>query len=115
MGGVVGAAIIETALTGDDIYRFYQMWETGAIDEDQFTELVIRRLIVSVGSVVGAECGSVAGFSVAGPVGLFIGGITGNILGKFAGRAMGEAVVFGKDVVLKLLDRYGNQSHLHGD
>ena len=113
VAGVVGTVVIETVLTGDDIYRFYKMLEKGTIDEDEFVELVIKRLIVALGTVAGTELGSIAGFAVGGPAGLVIGGILGNILGKFTGRAMGEALVFGRDVVLSLLAWYGNQSHLH--
>ena len=90
------------------------MMQRGPIDEDEFIELVLKRLLIAVTSVAGAELGSIAGFSVAGPVGLFLGGVLGNILGKLVGRAMGEAVVFGKDVVLALLEKYGG-SHLHDD
>ena len=114
VGGTVVGGIIEAVFTSDDIYRYYQMMEKGTIDEDEFTELVLKRLLIAVTSVAGAELGSIAGFSVAGPVGLVIGGILGNISGKLAGRVMGEAVVFGKNVVLALLERYGG-SHLHDE
>ena len=112
-GGPAASGIIEAVFTSDNIYRYYQMMQRGTIDEDEFIELVLKRLLIAVTSVAGAELGSIAGFSVAGPVGLFLGGILGNISGRLLGRAMGEAVVFGKDVVLALLERYG--SHLHDD
>ena len=112
--GAIACGIIEAVFTGDDVYRYYQMMQRGSIDEDEFIELVLKRLLIAVTSVAGAELGSIGGFSVAGPVGLFLGGILGNILGKLVWRAMGEAVVFGKDVVLALLERYGG-SHLHDD
>ena len=80
VGGFAGAAVIEAALTADDIYRFYQMWDNGTIDEDEFVELVIKRLIVALVTVAGTELGSSAGFAVGGPVGLVIGGILGNIM-----------------------------------
>ena len=89
------------------------MWDNGNIDEDEFVELVIKRLLVAFGTVAGTELGSIAGFTVGGPVGLVIGGILGNILGKFACRAMGESVVFGRGAVLSLLAQYSNQSHPH--
>ena len=114
VGSAVTGCIIEAVLTSDDVYRYYQMMQKGAIDEDEFIELVLKRLLIAVTSVAGAELGGIAGFSVAGPVGLFLGGILGNIFGKLVGRAMGEAVVFGKDVVLALLERYGG-SHFHDD
>ena len=114
VGGVIVGGIIEAVFTSDDIYRYYQMMKRGTIDEDKFTELVLKRLFIAITSVAGVELGSIAGFSVAGPVGLVIGGILGNISGKLAGRAMGEAVVFGKDVVLALLKRYGG-AHLHNE
>ena len=82
------------------------MMERGTIDEDEFIELVLKRLLTAVTSVAGAELGGITGFSEAGPAGLFLGGILGNIFGKLVGRAMGEAAVFGKDVVLALLERY---------
>ena len=113
VGGAVAGGIIETVFTSDDIYRYYQMMQRGTINDDEFIELVIKRLLIAVTSVAGAQLGKIAGFAVAGPVGLFLGGILGNISGRLVGRAMGEAVVFGKDVVLELLERYG--SHLHDD
>ena len=112
--GAIAGGIIEAVFTSDDVYRYYEMMQRGTIDEDEFIELVLKRLLIALTSVVGAELGSIAGFSVVGPVGLFLGGIFGNILGKLVGRAMGEAVVFGKDVVLALLERYGG-SHRHND
>ena len=113
-GGAVVGGIIELVFTGEDIYRFYQKLENEEIDEDEFNNLVCKRIIIAVIGVVGGELGSIAGLSFGGPVGMVIGGIFGNIFGKLAGRAMGEAVVFGKDVVLALLERYGG-SHLHKD
>ena len=113
-GGRAASGIIEAVFTSDDIYRYYHMMQRGTIDEDEFIELVLKRLLIAVTSVAGAELGSIAGFSVAGSVGLFLVGIFGNIFRKLVGRAMGEAVVFGKDVVLYLLGKYLG-SHLHDD
>ena len=94
-------------LSTDDIKRYYQMLLQGTLDEDEFVEVVLKRLLVALTSVAGSELGRILGFSVAGPVGLFLGGILGNMFGKLVGRAMGKAVVFYKDVVLELLGRYG--------
>ena len=106
-GGVIGSGIIEVALSIDDIKRYYQMLQQGTLDEDEFVEVVLKRLLIAVTSVAGAELGRILGFSVAGPMGLFLGGILGNVFGKLVGRAMGKAIVFYKDVVLELLGRYG--------
>ena len=95
------------ALSIDDIKRYYQMLLQGTLDEDEFVEVVLKRLLIALTSVAGAELGRILGFSVAGPVGLFLGGILGNMFGKLVGRVMGKVVVFYKDVVLKLLGRYG--------
>ena len=106
-GGVIGSDIIEVALSIDDIKRYYQMLLQGTLDEDEFVKVVLKRLLIALTSVAGAELGRILGFSVAGPVGLFLGGILGNMFGKLVGRAMGKAVVFYKDVVLEPLGRYG--------
>ena len=95
-GGGVAGGIIEAVFTSDDIYRYYQMMERGTIDENEFTKLVLKRLLTAVTSAAGVELDAIAGVSEAGPAELFLGGILGNIFGKLIGRAMGKAVVFGK-------------------
>ena len=46
--GVVAGGIIEAVFTSDGIYHYYQMMERGTIDEDEFTKLVLKRLLIAV-------------------------------------------------------------------
>ena len=109
--------IIELAISGSDIYRFYQMMEDGNIDQKKFIDLVLGRLVIAVTSVVGSQRGSVAGFYVAGPAGYVIAGILGvlgNMLGKrFGSVVSGDAVVFGKQVV-DFLKNWKKQADVEG-
>ena len=105
VAGVVVAGAIEAAFTVEDFFRFYKMLDEGVIDEDEFYELAIKRLMVALFTVAGSELGPIVAFSVSGPSGMFIGAILGNIFGKLAGRAVGEVVVFGKNILLTLLTK----------
>ena len=113
-GGTIVGGIIEAIFTSKDIFRYYQMMEDGTIDEDEFIELVCKHLLVTLTSVAGKELGRIAGFAVAGRVGKFIGGLLGKIFGGLVGKVMAEVVVFGKDVVMALLEKYGG-SYLYSD
>ena len=99
----IAGVIIEAVISSHDIYRFYQMMQDGRIDKDQFVDLLFRRIVIALISVVGGELGCVAGFYVAGPAGYFIGGILVNLFGRLIGRAVsGRAVEFGQEVVAYL-------------
>ena len=113
-GGSVVGGIIEAIFTSVDIFRYYLMMKDGTIDEDEFIELVCKHLLVTLTSVAGAELCRIAGFAVAGRVGKFIGGLLGKIFGGLVGKVMAEVVLFGKDVVMALLERYGG-SYLYSD
>ena len=93
--GIVGT-LIEAVINSHDIYRFYQMLMDGRIDQDQFIELLVERLVIALC----AQLGSLSGFCVASTPGYLIGGILGNIFGRVFGEtATGYVVKFGASVV----------------
>ena len=88
--------LIEAIINAHDIYRFYQMMMDGRIDQDQFIELLVERLVMALC----AQMGSLSGFCVGGMPGYLIGGILGNIFGKVFGKiATGYVIKFGASVV----------------
>ena len=82
--------IIEGIFSSHDIYRFWQLKNSGRIDQEKFTDLILERLVIGVTSVAGGTLGNVIGFSVGGVLKCIIGGILGNILGRLFGRAVGS-------------------------
>ena len=47
VGSIVASGTIEAVFTGEDIYRYYQMMQIGTIDEDEFIELILKRLLIA--------------------------------------------------------------------
>ena len=109
MGG-----IIEEIFPSEEIFRYYQMMDGGTIDEDEFIYLICTHLLATLKSVAGAKLNSIAGFAMAGHVGRFIGEILGRIFHNLKRKVLAEVVLFGKDVVSELLERYSG-SYLYSD